>query len=87
MSTIVPEGTPTQVPNYSARRREHAVRMLRGMRPELRSLSASARQLYAVGLLLCDDDGRLSEDTLAHHVDDPSVQQAAANLLRKAKVA
>lgn len=72
--------------DYSPERRAHALRAIRSAvrKPEWRSLSAGARQMYAASMLICDDHGRVSQAALTAALLDPSVLQAADRLIAEA---
>lgn len=72
--------------DFSRARRNKAVSILRSERDALRLVPREARELYAVGMLICDKNGRLTKSALHEAAKDPSVLQSAKNLLREAKV-
>jgi len=69
--------------NFSRERRRHVLALLRGDRV-LETVGPDAQLLYAVGALVCDDTGRVSEADLHLALRDPSIVSAARELLRKA---
>lgn len=65
------------------RRMATARRMLttEKLEPRWRGLSENARLLYAVGLLICDDVGKIAKPDLTAAMGDPTVVGAAMALL------
>jgi len=71
-------------PDYSPERRATALSWIRGEGLLHSDLTDGARLLAAVGLLICDEAGRIKQADLNEAMSDPSVVQAARNLLREA---
>ena len=72
--------------DFSHARRKKALRILRAERAGLRDLPPKAREMYVVGMLICNEVGWFSNTALHEALGDPSICQAAQNLLREAKV-
>lgn len=64
-----------------AERRAHAHRVLNGQRESMLTLSVDARVMYALGLLICDDEGRIPKDGLDEAAADPDALVRARQLL------
>lgn len=81
----MPNATRT-LADFSPERRATALSWIRGegllTRP---GLSYESRLMAAVGLLICDDEGRITESSLTAAMADPSIVQAARALLREAR--
>lgn len=71
--------------DYSDERRATALSYLRGEGVLDSDISESARVMCAVGLLICDDQGFIKKAELEAAMRDPSVVNAAENLLREAR--
>lgn len=71
--------------NYSRARRRHGINLIRrsGVLTDTR-VTDEARLMYAVGVLIATDQGHVSDTALQAAYADPSVLQAAHELLRKA---
>lgn len=76
---------PSPLANFSPERRATALSWIRGEGLLDAPISDDARLMAAVGLLVCDDDGRMSEATLKAAYADRSVLQAARALLEEAR--
>lgn len=76
---------PTPLANYSPERRAHALSWIRGEGLLTAPISYEARLLAAVGLLICDDQGRIKQEDLNRAMGDPSIRQAGRALLREAR--
>lgn len=74
----------THSPDFSPERRATALSWIRGELLTQPDISDGARLMAAVGLLICDDSGRIKETDLESAMRDPSVIQAAATLLEEA---
>lgn len=70
--------------NYSPERRQQALRHLAEHEHCMLALGRRARELNAVALLVCDDEGFILESDLQAAVADPSIRQAARALLTEA---
>jgi len=75
---------PNYHPNYSPERRVHAIKVLR--RSHLKPLTESAQILYAISLLICDDNGAFTQPAVLEAAKDQSVVAAARALLVKAGI-
>jgi hypothetical protein len=73
--------------DYSPEWRANAVDYLVGRNPFAEDLSDEALLLLAVSLLICDDDGGFYPSQIDEALLDPSVVNAASNLLQKAREA
>lgn len=73
-------------PNFSPERRATALSWIRGEGLLGSGLTEDAQILAAVGLLICDDMGRIKQADLQASMCDPSVIQAARNLLKEAAI-
>ncbi len=70
--------------NLSPERRERAVDWLAVQQIATRpDLTDGARLLAALGLLVCDNDGRVTKADLDAAAADPSIVQAAHQLLER----
>ena len=74
---------PTARADFSRERRRHVVALLRRS-GVLSNVSPDAQLLYTVGALICDANGRFSKAELDAATADPSIIEAARQLLRKA---
>jgi hypothetical protein len=74
---------PSVKANFSRERRRHVIALLRGDRV-LETVGPDAQLLYAVGGLVCDEAGRVSESHLRAALRDPSIVATARELIRKA---
>ena len=72
--------------DFSPDRRAAALSWLRGERLLTSGVSYEARLMAAVGLLICDDGGHIKQADLVAAMADPSIVQAARELLREARV-
>lgn len=72
--------------DFSPERRATALSWLREELATAPDLTYGARLMAAVGLLICDDAGRIKEADLQEAMGDPSVIQAARSLLREARL-
>ena len=70
--------------NYSPERREQALAHLAAHEQCMLAVSRPARELSAVALLVCDDDGFVLASDLNDAMRDPSIIQAARALLTAA---
>lgn len=70
--------------NYSPERREQALAHLAAHEHCMLALGRSERELHAIALLVCDDDGFALASDLNEALMDPSVIQAARALLVEA---
>lgn len=75
---------PTHRADFSDERRATALSWIRGEGLLQSKVSDSAKLMAAVGLLICDDSGRIAQPALESAMRDPSVIQAAATLLEEA---
>lgn len=76
--------TPHYVANYSPERRATALSWIRGNGLPEADVSEGAKLAAIVGLLICDEQGRMSEVALISAMQDPSVLQSARALLTEA---
>lgn len=83
MADIVPPSSP--LANYSEERRLAALSWIRGEGLLASAISYDARLAAAVGLLICDDAGHIKKADLHAAMADPSIVQAARQLLREAR--
>lgn len=76
---------PHKRADLSRDRRRLAFRMLRGEGIlEHPDLDDDAKLLYTVGLLVCDNQGRMSQADLDAALDDPSIVNAARQIMARA---
>lgn len=73
-------------PNYSQRRRGIALSMIRAAttNPGWKALEPGDRIWYALGLIVCDEDGHFKLDDVEAAWDDPDAHAYALDLLDKA---
>lgn len=70
--------------DLSPERRQTALSYIRGEGILTIPVSDNARVMFAVGLLICDDEGHIAEADLKVAMRDPSILQAARALLAEA---
>lgn len=75
---------PPRHPDFSPERRQVMLGLLSDDDFLSADLPESARILYAVSGLVCDDAGVALESDIAAALDDPSVIQYARSLLKRA---
>lgn len=78
------DANPTPA-NFSPERRATAISWIQGEGLLTSDVSYQARLLAAVGLLICDDAGRIARADLDAAMTDASIIQAARSLLREAQ--
>ena len=73
------------IADYSEARRIQAVQSIKvAYAAGLRDLDYDARMVFAVGTLVADEQGVFSDEDLMAAVKDPSIVQAARELMRLA---
>ncbi len=70
--------------DFSPEWAEHAIDYIRRNGLLERELSQEALRVMAIGLLICDDNGMFRPEDMHEALDDPSIINAADQLLRKA---
>jgi hypothetical protein len=73
-----------QKPDFSEYRRETIILYLQAAGLTTR-LNTEALTLLVVGMLLADDEGAFSEESLVVAMSDPSTLQVAKTLIKKAR--
>jgi hypothetical protein len=72
--------------NYSPDRRARALEAIRRADASgLRSQTREEQTLYAIGTLICDDSGFITQAQIDSAWDDPTVVQVARTLLKEAE--
>lgn len=78
---------PSHRADFSRERRRTALSWVRGEGLLTSGVSADAMVTAVVGLLICDNTGRVTKTALASAMADPSVLQAAESILDEAAAA